>query len=225
MIPLLILRPERGATATAKRAEALGLSPLIRSLFKVEPRTWDAPDPALFDALLLTSANALRYGGGAVGLYRELPVFAVGAATAQAAREAGFSNVVDGTGNAADVLRALGKAGHSRPLHLSGEDRTPYPHLPFIVTTRVVYQAAPIDIALPTGRYAALVHSARAAVRFAELCPSPKLVEIVTISAPVAKVAGTAWRSINIASEPTDEAMLALAVMLCDGITMPHGQI
>jgi uroporphyrinogen-III synthase len=133
--------------------------------------------------------------------------------------------VIEGTGNAADVLRTLGKAGHSRPLHLAGEDRTPYPHLPFTITTRVVYEAAPIDIALPTGRYAALVHSARAAQRFAELCPSPKLVDIIAISEPVAETAGTIWRSINIAAEPTDNAMLALAAMLCDGKTMPHGQV
>ena len=225
MIPLLILRPERGAIATAKRAEALGLSPLIRSLFKVEPRVWDAPDPALFDALLLTSANAVRYGGGAVGHYHHLPVFAVGTATAQAARDAGFSTVMDGAGNAADALRALGNAGHSRPLHLSGEDRTPYPHLPFTVTTRVVYVAAPVDIALPTGRYAALVHSARAAIRFAALCPSPASVDVVAISTLVAEAAGTGWRSVSIAAEPTDNAMLALAAMLCDGQTMPHGRV
>jgi uroporphyrinogen-III synthase len=225
VIPLLILRPERGAIATVKRAEALGLSPLIRSLFTVEPRAWDAPDPTLFDSLLLTSANAVRYGGGAVGLYRNLPVFAVGAATAQAARDAGFGTVIEGTGNAADALRALGRAGQSQPLHLAGEDRKPYPHLPFTVTTRVVYRAAPADIALPTGRYAALVHSARAAVRFAELCPSPKLVDVVAISAPVAETAGTGWRSLTIASEPTDNAMLALAAMLCDGKIMSHGQV
>jgi uroporphyrinogen-III synthase len=225
VIPLLILRPERGAIATAKRAEALGLSPLIRSLFAVEPRVWDAPDPALFDALLLTSANAVRYGGGAVGHYHHLPVFAVGTATAQAARDAGFSTVMDGTGNAADALHALGNAGHSRPLHLSGEDRTPYPHLPFTVTTRVVYVAAPIDIALPTGRYAALVHSARAAARFAALCPSPASVDVVAISTLVAEAAGTGWHSVSIAADPTDNAMLALAAMLCDGQTMPHGRV
>ncbi len=217
MIPLLILRPERGAIATAKRATALGLSPMIRSLFAVEPHAWDAPDPALFDALLLTSANAVRYGGGAVGLYRALPAFTVGAATAQAARDAGFGVVVEGSGNAVDVLRTLGKAGHSRPLHLSGEDRTPYPHLPFTVTTRIVYEAAPVDIELPTGRYAALVHSARAATRFADLCPSPKLVDVVSISAAVSEAAGSGWRTVNTADTPTDDAMLALAAMLCDG--------
>lgn len=224
MIPLLILRPERGAIATAKRAEAMGLSPMIRSLFRVEVREWNAPDPAQFDSVLMTSANAVRYGGAAVGLYRHLPVFAVGAATAQAARDAGFTDIVKGMGNASDALRALGGAGHSRPLHMSGEDRTAYPSLPFTVTTRVVYAATPVDISLPSGRYAALVHSARAAARFAALCPSPAEVDVIAISASVADASGSGWRTISTAAEPTDDAMLALAAVLCDGKMMSHGQ-
>jgi uroporphyrinogen-III synthase len=224
VIPLLILRPERGALATAKRAEAMGLSPMIRSLFKVVPRAWDAPDPALFDSILLTSANAVRYGGGAVALYRDLPVFAVGAATAQAARETGFTTVTEGEGNAADTIRALGKAGYSRPLHLAGEDRTPYPHVPFTVTARVVYVADPIDVELPTGRYAALVHSVRAATRFAEMCPSHPLVDVVAISASVADAVGTGWRTLVTADAPTDQAMLALAAPLCKSKTVPSGK-
>lgn len=225
MIPLLILRPERGAIATAKKATALGLFPLIRSLFAVDPRAWDAPDPALFDALLVTSANAVRYGGQAIGRYRNLPVFVVGAATAQAARDAGFVQVVEGAGNATDALEALGDAGHSRPLHLAGKDRTPYPPLPFTVTTRIIYEAAPTGVALPTGRYAALVHSARAATHFAERCPSPWDIDIITISPPVAEAAGRGWRSISTATEPTDNAMLALATMLCDGENLPIGRV
>ena len=225
MIPLLILRPERGAIATAKRAEAMGLSPMIRSLFRVQARDWDAPDPAQFDSILITSANAVRYGGAAVGLYRHLPVFAVGAATAQSARDAGFSIVVEGIGNAADALLALGEAGHLRPLHLSGEDRTAYPSLPFTITTRVVYAATPVDVSLPSGRYAALVHSARAAARFAALCPSPADVDVIAISAPVAQASGTGWRSVSTAAEPTDNAMLALAAVLCDGAATPNGRV
>ena len=225
MIPLLVLRPERGAIATAKKAEALGLSPLIRSLFKVEACTWDAPDPTLFDALLLTSANAVRYGGQAIRLYRNVPVFAVGAATALAARDAGFGDIIEGAGNATDAFDALRKAGHSRPLHLSGKDRTPYPSLPFAVTTCVVYEASPTNVALPTGRYAALIHSARAAQHFAARCPAPAQVDIIAISPPVARAAGPAWHSITTAAEPTDNAMLALAAMLCDGATMPTGRV
>jgi uroporphyrinogen-III synthase len=224
MIPLVILRPEPGATVTANRAGALGLTPRVHPLFAVAPAPWDAPDPALFDALLITSANAIRAGGGAVLLYRDLPVFAVGAATAQAARDAGFGRVIEGSGSAADALRTLAKAGHSRPLHLAGEDRTLYPHLPFSVTTRAVYAAQPIEVTLPTGRYVGLLHSARAATRFADLCPSPRLVELIAISAAVAEAAGTGWKSITIAPEPTDNAMLALAALLCDGKSTPTGR-
>lgn len=223
MIPLLILRPGRGAAATAKRAETLGLFPMIRSLFVIEARAWDAPDPTLFDSVLLTSANAVRYGGDAVKHYRNLRVFTVGNATAQAARDAGFAHIVEGANTAADALQSLAKAGHSRPLHLSGADRTPYPHLPFTVTTRTVYTAQPVAVALPSGRYVALVHSARAAVRFAELCPSPALVDLVAISTAAADAAGQGWRSISTAATPTDNAMLALAAMLCDGTAMPNG--
>ncbi len=223
MIPLLILRPERGAAATAKRAETLGLSPMIRSLFAIEARAWDAPDPALFDSVLLTSANAVRYGGEAVKHYCNLRVFTVGSATAQAARDAGFAHIVEGATNAADALHTLAKAGHSRPLHLSGADRTPYPHLPFTVTTRTIYIAQPVAVALPSGRYVTLVHSARAAIRFAELCPSPALVDLVAISTAAADAAGQGWRSISTAAAPTDNAMLALAAMLCDGTAMPNG--
>lgn len=225
MIPLLVLRPERGAIATARKAEALGLSPLIRSLFVVEPHVWDAPEPALFDALLLTSANAIRYGGQAICKYRSLPVFAVGAATAQAARDAAFKRIIEGAGNAGDALEAIGKVGHSRPLHLAGKDRIPYPPLPFTITTRVVYEAAPTNVALPTGRYAALLHSARAATHFAERCPTPSEVDIIAISEAVADAVGAGWHSVTVASQPTDNAMLALAVTLCDGTTMPTGRV
>ena len=224
MIPLVILRPEPGAAVTAKRAEALGLTPVIHPLFAVEPVSWEAPDPTQFDALLLTSANALRFGGDAVTRYRDLPIFAVGAATAQAARDAGFSQVTEGSGNAADSLREIECVGYSRPLHLSGEDRTPYPRLPFAVTTRAVYAARPTGAALPTGRYVALLHSVRAAMRFAELCQAAELVDVVAISAAVTEAAGTGWRSISVAPDPTDNAMLALAVPLCDGKSTPTGR-
>ncbi|MGD9811804.1 MAG: uroporphyrinogen-III synthase, partial [Sphingobium sp.] len=60
---VLILRPQPGADATAGRAKELGLEPSIYSLFATEPLAWTAPDPAGFDAVLLTSANTLRHGG------------------------------------------------------------------------------------------------------------------------------------------------------------------
>jgi uroporphyrinogen-III synthase len=225
MIPLLVLRPEPGASATAKRAMALGLSPMVLPLFSVGPVAWDTPDSALFDALLLTSANAVRHGGKSLASYHKLPVFAVGTATAQAASDAGFTHVIGGTGNAADALHALAKASHRRPLHLSGADRTPYPHLLFAITTRTVYASTACAVTVSHGRAVAIVHSARAAARFAALCPSPTLVDVVAISQAVADGLAHEWRSVHAAPEPTDNAMLALAALLCDGSAVPNGPI
>ena len=63
MRPVLVLRPEPGAGETAARARALGLEPIVAPLFAVRPIAWAAPDPAAYDAVMLTSANAARHGG------------------------------------------------------------------------------------------------------------------------------------------------------------------
>jgi uroporphyrinogen-III synthase len=216
VIPLLILRPEPGATATAERARTMGLHPIMCPLFRVAPRAWDAPDPAQFDCLALTSANAARHAGPALVTYAALSAFTVGDATAAAAREAGLTNIVITHGDAAALFAEVGKRGLTRPLHLAGEDFTPYPALPFTVATRIVYAAELVEIVLPAPPYVALLHSVRAAQRFADLVPDRTAIAVVTISDQVAAAAGHGWRSLAIAPEPSDASMLALAAQLCE---------
>ncbi|HUP66659.1 MAG TPA: uroporphyrinogen-III synthase, partial [Sphingomicrobium sp.] len=88
MTRLLILRPEPGASATVDRARKRGLEALAIPLFAIERVHWEVPEG--FDGVLLTSANAVREGGEQLQSLRGLPAYAVGEATAQAAREAGF---------------------------------------------------------------------------------------------------------------------------------------
>ena len=102
---LLVLRPEPGATATVQHARERGLDALAVPLFEIEPLEWDAPDPAAFDGILLTSANAVRSAGEKLKFFGGLPVYAVGDATGEAARQAGFSIAAVGD---ADVGRLLG---------------------------------------------------------------------------------------------------------------------
>ena len=61
--PIAVLRPEPGNAATADRIAALGLAAIRLPLFEVRALDWAPPDPAGFDALLLTSANAPRLAG------------------------------------------------------------------------------------------------------------------------------------------------------------------
>jgi len=65
----------------------MGIDAVVMPLFEVRAVPWHAPDPTAFDMLLLTSANALRHGGGELGRLRLLPVAAVGEAASPGAAQ------------------------------------------------------------------------------------------------------------------------------------------
>ena len=217
MRPLVILRPEPGATATADAARRMGLAPVVIPLFEIEEVSWDAPDPAAFDGLLLTSANAIRHGGAELAKLRALPVYAVGERTAAEAREAGFVVAETGSLGVDGLLDAID--AEMRLLHLCGEDyrdpaaaRQPLVHLP-VYRARATGEVQGLD-RIAGGVVA--VHSPRAGARLAELEASDPTTSIVAISAEAARASGPGWAHVEIAAEPTDAAMLALAARLCN---------
>lgn len=213
MRQLLLLRPEPGLSASAERARHLGLHVIACPLFRVEPMAWQAPDAANYDALLLTSANSIRFGGPDLEALKALPVHAVGEATAEAARSAGFGVASAGEGNAADLLGTL--PHDLRLLHLTGEDyREAAGREP---ERRIVYRSATIDDpGLPElGGLVVAVHSPRAAARLAELAQERNRTVIAAISEAAAQAAGTGWERIEVAERPDDSSLLALAAMLC----------
>jgi uroporphyrinogen-III synthase len=213
VIPLLIVRPEPAASRSALRATALGLSPILCPLFEIRPCPWTAPDPAQFDAVAMTSANAARFGGTQLACYRHLPLYAVGAATASAARSAGFESIVTGDADAAALFDRIVRDERARVLHLCGEDRIAAGN----ATAITVYSAIEFGDHVPAGRMVVLLHSPRAARRYAALCPDRAQVDLIAISDAAVYNAGSGWHSINTADEPNDAAMLALAATLCEG--------
>jgi uroporphyrinogen-III synthase len=216
MTRVLVLRPEPGASATVERARERGLDAVAVPLFRVEPVEWRAPEAAGFDGLLLTSANAVRHGGNQLQSLRGLKAYAVGEATATAAREAGFD--IEATGDAG-VDRLLGSiAGELRLLQLCGADRRQPRHARQAITPVVVYRSEPIEtpgLSAPSGSIA-LVHSLRAGARLAELVEDRASVAIAAISEAAADAVGAGWKLIDVAERPTDEALLALAARLCN---------
>ena len=109
MRPLLVLRPEPGAAATLARATAAGFQAISAPIFTIVPVAWDAPAAAQHDALMLTSANAVREAGAALAAYRHLPAYAVGETTAHAAIDAGFPNIRTGSSDAAALVVTMAK--------------------------------------------------------------------------------------------------------------------
>lgn len=214
---LVILRPEPGASATVERAAAMGFDAVAMALFAVEPVAWEAPDRRRFDALLLTSANAVRHGGAGLERLRGLPAFAVGEATAEAARAAGFE--IAGTGAAGvDALLASIPAG-VRLLHPCGEHRAAASEGLAVPVYRSFELPPPDDLRKLAGQTVA-VHSPRAGRRLAELVDQAGIdratICIAAISAAAAAAAGDGWAIREAAETPNEAALLALAARLCD---------
>jgi uroporphyrinogen-III synthase len=211
---VLVLRPEPGAAATLERARKLGLNSIAVPLFEVEPVEWEVPDPSVYDALLLTSANVVRHGGEGLQALRGLQAYAVGDATARAAREAGFDVASIGGGGVDDLLRSVDPT--LKLLHLCAEDRT-RADTPQPITQVVVYRSRELaDAGSIPADCAALIHSPRAARRFAELVQDRSGIAIAAISPQAAEAVGGGWEAVQTAEVPTDDALLALVARLCN---------
>ncbi len=226
--PVLILRPQTGADATAARARDMGLVVRLYPLFAVEPLDWAPPNPAAFDALMFTSANALRHGGQALSIYRALPTFAVGEATAKAARNAGFENAIVAGPDAQATAQAIARSGHSTILHLCGADFNEpdaqglsIAHIPVYRSVETGDAGGLVDALAE--QPVALIHSPRAGRRCASLTP-PHLranIGIVAISPAALKACDVGWAEARCAQRPDDPAMLAIALEICQKAGSP----
>jgi uroporphyrinogen-III synthase len=215
--PVAVLRPQPGNAATVARLHDAGLDPIALPLFAVVPLAWSAPDPATFDALLLTSANAVRHGGDQLRTLSGLPVFAVGTRTAEAAQAAGLRVVHVGNGGAAALVDGARVRGITHALHLSGRDRTIDAGGSVKAVIPVYASAAlPVPDATRLDGTIALIHSARAGQRFGDIAHTPSSIVIVAISAAAAAACGPGWRQVVVAAQPNDDALIAAARAVAD---------
>jgi uroporphyrinogen-III synthase len=222
---VVMTRPQPGATAARWRGR--GATVTVAPLLDVAARAW-VPPAALPDAVAFTSANGVRLAGPDADRYHHLPVFAVGAATATAARDAGWSAVRDGGGTAAALFDVARRTGVGTLLHLAGVDRVAAP-VPagLTVTVREVYAASLLDLPahvaalLGAGRVdAVLLYSARTAAHFAAAVDGAGIdrggVALAALSPAVAAAAGSGWRAVAVATTPDDAALFAAVTALCD---------
>jgi uroporphyrinogen-III synthase len=126
-VRILVTRPLDEAQRTANLLKALGHEALVAPVLRIELLTDAVLGAGPWSAVLMTSGNAAR-ALMAHARSRDLtglPVFAVGRQTAQAARLAGFSNVISSDGDSADLVRlaAARVADRKHPLlYLAGND-------------------------------------------------------------------------------------------------------
>jgi uroporphyrinogen-III synthase len=214
-----VLRPEPGNRVTAAAIEAAGRIAIRLPLFETRSVAWAAPDPARFDSVILTSANAIRHGGAHLDRLLGLPVHAVGEVTAEAARRYGMGVVAVGDSGAAMLLERAEAAGVRRALHLAGRDRS-IAEGGIVAAVVTVYSSDALPIAHVMAERlngsVAMVQSARAAARLRELALDRSTVMLAAISSAVAEAAGSGWERVKTPAAASTEALIGTAFALAD---------
>ena len=234
----LVTRPAEDAAETAARLAAMGVEPVVAPATRIVTLARPPLDLDGVQALLATSRNGVRALAGATEA-RDIPLLAVGDATAALAREAGFRSVASAGGDACDLARlaaAMLDPGSGRLVHAAGEaagdalcralaDRG------FAALPEALYRAVPVP--LPDGVRAllaaggvalALFFSSGAARAFAGLLGRDgsqawcARIAAICLSARVAEAAAALpWRAVRRAARPDLAALLdAVAAALED---------
>ena len=219
---VIAIRPEPGCSATVEAGRERGLAIEGHPLFDIRPLAWEPP-PETVDALLLGSANAVRHGGPALAAFRDKPVYAVAGATAAAAEAAGFTIAAAGRGELQALLSTL--AGPLRLLRMTGAEHVPLtPPAGVEIITRIAYESVPLALsqalAGKLGKGAlVLLHSAAAARHCAAECARlgvrRSTIRLAALGPRIAAAAGEGWGDVRSAAEPSEAALLALAVQMC----------
>lgn len=230
---VLVTRAEGDAEKLAARLAAHGHDSVIENLMIIRPRPEAARGLASFldgvQATLFTSANGVRAFVAATPR-RDFRAFAVGDATAAAARDAGFADVTSAGGAVEDLAKlviARLKPKDGALIHVAGNVTAGdlarlLEAAGFAVRRAVLYEAVPSEALSQTTRDAikrgeidaAVFFSPRNAATFVRLATGLdegcKHMIAVALSAAVAeKLAPLPWRRVAVAGAPNEDALLA----------------
>jgi uroporphyrinogen-III synthase len=173
-VRLLVTRPEPDGERTAAALRARGHHVMAAALLQMQAMDCEIPS-ASYSAIVMTSANAAR----AVAEHPRraelisLPVFAVGAHTAELARTSGFPEVHSAAGDKQQLSAMLAQSLAGGPhllLYLAGEDRAGELEVAECarVVTAVIYRMvkrrkfdATVEAALAQGEIDGVLHFSR----------------------------------------------------------------
>ena len=177
---VLVTRPHPDDEATAAALRARGFEVLQAPMLRFAAVPFQDDADARYDAVIVTSANALRAIETQLKGSRllELPLFAVGEHTADVARRAGFDQVVAATGGAAslrDLVLASVKSKQLKRtgtlLYLAGADLArdlagELGEKGFTVVTQTTYRMIPASSLPPEICQAFMAHQVEAVLHY-----------------------------------------------------------
>lgn len=231
---VLLTRPRQDAEETARLLTAQGIETVIAPLIEISEIAGATADLAGVQAVLVTSANGARALAGAT-THRDIPLFAVGDASAAAAAHAGFSHVTSADGDAA-ALAALvrehldpsaGVLLHAAGSAVAGDLAGDLAQYGFDVRRAQLYRAQTVDTLPEAARSAlnedgtdtVLFYSPRTAALFAKLVAEAGLAEscrrIIAgcLSGAVAgALAALTFAEIRIAETPDQDSLFSVLI-------------
>lgn len=231
MTGILVTRPLDDSQALSEALRSLGHDPLVEPMLTIRYRDEPAPSHD-YQGVLATSANGVRALARLVA-WRDVPVWAVGDASAREARDLGFVTVESAAGDVATLAAlvteradpAAGPLLHVAASRLAGDLGGELAAKGFTVEKAVLYDAEPAEDfssafldALAEGHLsAALFFSPRTAATFVRLAEKRQLgeslrrIKALALSRPVADaLASLPWRAVSAAERPDQAALLAL---------------
>lgn len=228
----LVTRPQEDSAETAEALRQRGYEPVIEPLLAIHYLDVPVPDPAPYQGVLITSANGARALARQAN-WRDLPVWAVGEASAAEARRLGFVTVRAAGGDVAalaDLVGGLLDPGKGKLLHvaatrLAGDLAGLLSARGFGVDKTILYEAVAAEALTPAlcdlvasgGLDVALFFSPRTAATFVTLARR-QLARTdfgaacaLALSPAVADaLRDLAWRDIKVAPQPSLPALLGL---------------
>ena len=232
---VMLTRPRADSERLAEELRARGNDVVMEPMLHIVPKG-SLPPLEGVAALIVTSANGIR-AFAAASDRRDLTVYSVGDATAQAARDAGFTTVESAHGDsaalealvAARVKREAGTLLHIQGGTVAGDIDKLLVSKGYSVRPAVLYEAEAVDeLSIVSLDYIAdrkidmiLFFSPRTARTFVRLVNEAGLADrcetmiSICLSSAVAE-AGSAliWGGVHIAATPRKAAML----QLCDAV-------
>ncbi|OIR00788.1 uroporphyrinogen-III synthase [mine drainage metagenome] len=231
MTTALVTRPAEDAATLTEALAARGIGVFLEPMLAIAVHAAAPLDLAGVQGFLATSANGVRALAAACP-ERALPLWAVGDATARAARHLGFSRVESAHGDAAALTAlvaqradpAAGSLLHAAGTVVAGDISTALTAQGFRVRREILYEARAITALSPALCAAlnrqeielALFFSPRTAATFVTLAKAAGLkdscaaVTAHALSPAVAeRLQALPWRAVVTAAQPTQEALLA----------------
>jgi uroporphyrinogen-III synthase len=230
---VLVTRAEGDAEKLAARLAERGHHSIIENLMTIRFRPEAARSFGPFldgvQAILFTSANGVRAFAEATSR-RDFRAFAVGDATAAAARNAGFADVTSADGTVDDLAKLVigrlkprnGAVFHAAASVTAGDLQGLLEAAGFSVRRAALYEAVEAERLSDATRQAiaqheidaALFFSPRNAATFVRLAAGLEegcqhMVAVALSSAVAEKLAPLPWRRVAVAAAPNESALLA----------------